>query len=32
VHLLTGRLDVNEEEIRAAARAITHGIMKKGGA
>lgn len=28
VHLLTGRLDADDKEIRAAARAITHGITK----
>lgn len=32
VHLLTGRLDADEHEIRAAARAITRGVLKKGGA
>ena len=31
-HLLTGRLDAGEQELRQAARLITHGVMKKGGA
>lgn len=31
-HLLTGRLEANEEELRKVASAIVHGIEKKGGA
>jgi len=31
-HLLTGRLDAGEQELRQAARLIIHGVMKKGGA